>query len=440
VAKAAVSLWAVMHGCGGVEPKVELGDFLCTYPRSWPVPNAVVGNPPFASPLKSQAVGDSATLFREERPNQFGPYADTAACHLVRASEILSPGGVVCLVQPVSVLSGRDTEGMRSHFDSEASLKAIWCTRESVFDAGVRVVAPVISIRRSAPLTHAGEAHVGGDNANSSIRLASGVPPKVIRTLDLSTGSGSNESGLRPSWSSLAAQAFGVPSVKLALDRRLGDIAEATAGFRDEYYGLAAACAEESNSSSELRLTTVGSIDPLFGWWGHRQTRFAGNMWDRPVIERDLLDPKVGRWVQNQLRPKVVLPTQSRVLEPLIDLVGNLVPATPVLVIHASAERLHHVAAVLLAPPVVAWALERSFGSAMSLDAVKLSASQVQNLPLPSNIRAWDQAAAVLVSSIPSSAAEGREVALSVARLMMDAYDAQPEVLEWYESRFPPAK
>lgn len=416
VARVAIELWALANGCDTPEPLVEVGDALVDYPKHWPVPNAMIGNPPFASPLKAKAVDVNANKFREARPELFGPYADTAACHLVRAVDLVAAGGVVCLVQPVSVLSGRDTEAMRKHLSAVAPTEAMWCTGQAVFDAGVRVAAPVL--------------RPGSDPAR--VALATGPRPRIVSAV-AAESLGENER----QWSGLAATALGVPWVELDTSSRLGDIANATAGFRDEHYGLAAACVEQEGSQSDLRLTTVGSIDPLFGWWGERPTRFATKLWHKPVIEPEKLDPKVRRWLDNQMRPKVVLPTQSKVLEPLIDVDGRIVPATPVLAIHTTVERLHHVAAVLLAPPVVAWALRRSFGSALSLDAVKLSASQVQELPLPTNREPWDEAATMLSETNPASYPDALSLAKSVSELMMAAYGAHPEVMEWYESRFP---
>ncbi len=416
VARTAVELWAIANGCEATKDQVVLGDALVSYPEAWPVPEAIIGNPPFASPLKSAAVDPVSGQFREARPDLFGPYADTAACHLVRAVELLDGDGVVCLVQPVSVLAGRDTENMRLHLNEVAPVQTMWCTTEAVFDAGVRVAAPVL--QRGAK--------------NLNVTLATGPKPNIVGSVSVSATS--------EKWSALAAMALGVPWVDLDESSCLGDIASATAGFRDEHYGLAAACVEQADSNSALRLTTVGSIDPLFTWWGRRPTRFARQLWDKPVIDPDLLDAKVRRWLENQLKPKVVLPTQSKVLEPFVDVEGIVAPATPVLAIHAPVHQLHHIAAVLLAPPVVAWALQRSFGSAMSLDAVKLSATQVQRLPLPQRAKHWDLAAELLRTSSPETADEALNLAKSVAQLMMEAYGAKPEVMTWYETRFPSAE
>jgi hypothetical protein len=108
-----------------------------------------------------------------------------------------------------------------------------------------------------------------------------------------------------------------------------------------------------------------------------------------------------------------------------------------VLAIHTDHQYLDPVAAVLLAPPVVAWAFRRSFGSALSIDAVKLSAKEVTKLPLPPDSGPWDEAAQILAKAEPDTSDRAAEVALEVAELMMKAYNAGPDVFDWYRTRFP---
>ena len=86
----------------------------------------------------------------------------------------------------------------------------------------------------------------------------------------------------------------------------------------------------------------------------------------------------MARWVDDRLVPKVVVATQSRVVEAAVDRrrqmgavhAGDLGDRAP-------AERLDHVAAVLLGPPATAWALGRFTGAALATGAVKLAARQV---------------------------------------------------------------
>jgi len=122
----------------------------------------------------------------------------------------------------------------------------------------------------------------------------------------------------------------------------LADLAAATAGFRDEYYGLVAACREWDGpeDGEPNRLVTVGSIDPLDLAWGRRSCRLGGRQWQRPVVDVDALDGRVGAWVSQRLVPKVVLATQSRILEPVVDRSGRLVPVTPLIAVEAPAASL----------------------------------------------------------------------------------------------------
>ena len=190
---------------------------------------------------------------------------------------------------------------------------------------------------------------------------------------------------------------------------------------------------------------TVGAVDPLWTAWGAAPIRFGGRDWERPVIDRSALPPRIGAWLDRQLRPKVLLATQTRLLEPCLDREGTAAPATPLIAVHADPEHLARVAAVLLAPPVVAWAWRRWFGTAMAIDAVKLAARQVGELPLPVDLDRWGEAAALLDATGPGRAGGGpdpgragaRSVAVAVARLMTEAYGAEPAVLDWWRDRLP---
>jgi hypothetical protein len=380
----------------------------------------VVGNPPFASPLKRGAVPETAERYRSARSELLGPYADLAAIHLLRAVETAAPGSTVALVQPLSVLSSRDTEELRRHLDGRAPARALWAAREAVFDASVRTCAPVLTVGGQA-----------GTRRAERVVLARGrqVEP-----------AGSS----RPDrWSNLAAAALGAPPLP-ALSGRLGELVSATAGFRDEHYGLVAACREEGElPPGAPRLVTVGAVDPLWTSWGVAPFRFGGVDRCRPVIDRTVLTDRVGAWLDRQLRPKVLLATQTRLLEPVVDRTGDLAPATPLIAVHADPGDLDRVAAVLLAPPVVLWAWRRWLGTAMAADAVKLAARQVGELPLPDDVDAWDEAARLVASVAPAQGVAGeparevaRETAREVARLMTAAYGADDAVLRWWMERF----
>ncbi len=439
VSRLALNAWAAANGVEtpadssvshafSPERLVAVGDALADYPDWWPAEALIIGNPPFGSPLRAGAIPKTVAQFREGREHLLGPYADLAAVHLLAAIERSAPGSTVALVQPQSILSGRDTAGLRAHCVTAAPLRALWTAREAVFDAGVRACAVVVT--------------PGAEP--SPVVLAAGP--------DVTELAPPVEPSDRPiSWSGLAATSLGAPALPPTLvhppaERScLGELITATAGFRDEYYGLVAACQEWEGAVGEEpnRLLTVGAVEPLASLWGIDAAKFGRRRWVRPTIDLNALDEKVRTWTERQMVPKIVLATQSRVLEPVVDRSGTLIPATPLLSIHTEDQSLDLVAAVLLAPPVVAWAWQQWFGAAMAVDALKLAAKQVSQLPLPSDRGAWEEAAAIVadtgdgdntgVGQDDVSEAWGR--ACLVAEVMNRAYEADEAVYRWWLDR-----
>ncbi|MGH2684553.1 MAG: hypothetical protein ACRDJP_03695, partial [Actinomycetota bacterium] len=130
--------------------------------------------------------------------------------------------------------------------------------------------------------------------------------------------------------------------------------------------------------------------------------------------------------VDARLVPKVLVATQTRVIEAVVDEEGAWLPCTPVITL--TGPRLWHAAAVLLAPPVSAWALRTYGGAALSSDAIKLSASQLLTAPLPADTGAWDEAASMLRAGAPVEA---------VGTTMCAAYGAGQAVWDWWHKRLP---
>ncbi len=377
--------------------RIVVGDQLVGWPPAWPDVEMVVGNPPFATPLRGRGFPPAARTARDERRDRLGPYADLAALHLVVAVERCGPGARIALVLPQSLLAGRDAAAMRDWVERVAPLQALWASRDALFDAGVRVWAPVLVV---------------------------GAQPR-------DDGGG---------WAPEAAAALGAPRVRLsASGETLGSIVSATAGFRDEYYALAAACVEADEdpeaSRGRLRLATVGSLDPLVSWWGRKPTRFAKRHWDRPVIDPRRIPEARQAWFERQGRPKVLLPTQSRILEPFVDRDGVFAPATPLLSLGADAADLDLVVAVLLAPAVSAWCHAQWFGTAMSVDAIKVAARDLASIPLPPDRTAWSEAAALVATADGCEPDEAHRIAVEVASLMNEAYHTDPAVGSWWNDR-----
>ena len=407
---------------------VQVADALTVeHPATWPDHRLVIGNPPFATPLKSakgRSLPEAAERYRSAHRDELGQYADLAAIHLHRAVDTATPGSPVMLIMPQSVLSSRDVAGLRGRIASESTTLAMWAARDAVFDAGVRACAPVVAV---------------GERAGVPVTLATGR--RVEITEQLTPGSGGLDD-----WATIAARSLGAPNLPRAVLRpadTLGDLCTATAGFRDEYYGLVQAAAEwEGTGSPPNRLVTVGSVDPLATRWGAGTTRLGGRRWTAPYVRVERLDDKVRRWVARQAVPKLVVATQSKLIEPVLDPDGDLVPSTPLLSVHADVDDLAHVAAVLLAPPVVAAAWQRWFGSALAVDALKMAANQLVELPLPTNRRAWDVAAELITTTIHDhpaglSVEDGWSVAIEVAASMNKAFRGSSDVFDWWLARVP---
>ncbi len=406
---AAASVDSIRIAC----QRICVGDQLLGWPEAWPDVEVVLGNPPFATPLRGQPLSAAAQQVREERRDRLGPYADLAAIHLAVCVERVVPGGRVCLVLPQSLLAGRDTADLRCWIESVAPMADIWATAAPVFDAAVRVWSPLLI------------------KSPGHTALVTASPGQAI------------------SWSEAAAGAIGVPTVHLRSAEKLGSLlTSATAGFRDEFYALADACVElgEVSASGELpdgyfRLATVGSLDPLVSWWGQRPTRFAKQMWHEPVVESARVEGKNGLWLSQMAVPKVLLPTQSRIFEPFVDRDGTIAPATPLLALHADPDAIDLVAAVLLAPQIVAWAFAQWFGAALSVDAIKVAARDLASFPLPPDRGAWNEAAAIIASADGLAAGPALRRAIEAGTVMHRAYgrrqspDDDDAVLRWWHTR-----
>jgi hypothetical protein len=112
-------------------------------------------------------------------------------------------------------------------------------------------------------------------------------------------------------------------------------------------------------------------------------------------------------------------------VEAVADEAGTWLPCTPVLTVVPADLDLWHALAVLVAPPVSAWSLREATGAALSADAVKLSATQLRQVPLPPAGEEWDAGAeAVRAGDL-----------LGAATAMGRAYGV--DVLAWWQARLP---
>jgi len=234
-------------------------------------------------------------------------------------------------------------------------------------------------------------------------------------------------------WSPFLASARGVPPVQLSAGPLLGELADVWAGFRDEYYELVGLVSE----AGDTPVMTGGLIDPACSRWGRAPARLGRRSWTTPSVE----GARLPAWASAMLRPKLLVATQSRVIEAVADEAGAWVPITPVVAVLPTGQRpgLQHLLAAVLAPPASAWAMAATAGSALSAEALKVSAGLLRTLPLPEPGAAWDEAAR-LVGRAGRTTEPVNRTALLVAAgaAMCEAYGVtrQP-VLDWWSARLP---
>jgi hypothetical protein len=425
VAEAALVFWAWRHGVPVARPGRHLvvADALLA-PRPGPPEgfDLVVGNPPFQGQLTGGAVRTNAerVALQAAWGGVVGPYTDTAALFLVAGVRALAPGGALAMVQPTSVLSARDAGPARAAATAGAELVGLWVAVEPVFDAAVDVCAPVLRRPVSDPTgaEHEPETGIGDVDTVTAGPVPSSVTSSVTSSVPVRRWRGRSfeplpgpyhvppATGSRGSpapWSALALGALGVPDPTHRSGGRLGDLATASAGFRDEYYGLVDHV-HEAPVGGDLPdhlapLVTSGLVDPGRCAWGGRRARFGGRSWDRPVVDRRTLAGAGGRaaaWAASTAAPKVVVASQTRVGEAAVDERGSWVASTPAVVVRADPDRLWEVAAVICSPVASAVLLAATAGSGRSADAIRPTVHSVLDLPLPIDGEAWRLGAAAL--------------------------------------------
>jgi hypothetical protein len=297
------------------------------------------------------------------------------------------------------VLSARDAAPVRAALDAEGALVSLWASPEPVFEG--------TAVLTCAPVWERG-------------RPGSGEP-----------------------WSVLAAPSFGIPPVELDTGGGvLGDLGPCTADFRDQFYGLVPFVREAADGRvgpGEAALVTTGLIEPAECRWGRTATRFAKQRYAAPVVDVDALhaDGALSAWAVARLVPKVLVATQGAVLEGVVDVEGAWLPSVPTLVCAPPADRLWHVLAVLLAPPVVAYAAAHYLGAGLTARSVKLSARQLAALPLPTDPIAWDESATLAraAQEAPTAAERARLLEDCAARMCTAYAVPASEVLGWWAER-----
>ena len=386
--------------------------------------DVIVGNPPFLSQLQNETT--FAEPYLDAVKNRFGDaargYVDPAALFLLVGVDLLrTDRGRLCLVEPLSVLSTRGAAQVRRTLLARAKLTAVWFAEAKIFDdAEVDVWAPMLET---------------GAHDESAVLLC-GRDLARVGVVDSPTV----EDG---SWGSLLASRRGVPRRNWRCAGILSDFASASADFRDQYYGLAGHVIDSYEGGVDLpKLVTSGLIDPAALLWGERTTMFNRAKFDAPRVDVPGLSEDLQRWARRRMVPKILLATQTRVLEPVVDVDGSLLPSVPVVSIETPVEMVWHIGAALVSPPIAAIAAARHFGAALSSDALKLSARDVLALPMPADLERWNDAAHAFESA--STAGEDalrRRFLVECAEVMCAAYGVagDHELMQWWTERLPRA-
>jgi predicted RNA methylase len=420
-----------------VRANIRVADATAVTPR-WLQADAVVANPPFLGQLKKGTTIDRATAsrWRKRFGEAVGGYADPAAAFLLLIARSLRAGGRACVVLPRSMLAVASAEPVRRAVSELAELAGVWMDDRFVFDAGTRVAALTL-VRRS-----------GGQG-----QTPLGMEGQVTTALPWAVWRGR--------WSAAAAAGAGVPALEPVHAGVVGDLASATADFRDQFYGMRGTLCDDRHAGRGLNALRprTAAIDRgasrmdrlpvlttgLIGWncshWGERPARLLGRSFQHPAarVPALLSRPVMRGWLSDALHPKILVATQTPVIEAVVDPFGELAPGVPVirLLPHDAAE-LWLLAAAVLSPACSAVAWWRHAGAGLSPKAIKLSARQVLELPLPVGVVAWKRSAEWLQRFRLAADDRGRMQAMSAfAEASADAYtvpaDRREALARWWQ-------
>lgn len=397
--------------------------------------DVVVGNPPFLNQLETAttAAKGSAVILGQWSHKAVRGYTDLSAAFLLLSMRLLRSGGRVALVQPQSFLATKDAAHVRKAVLDSGSLSALWVSNEHIFgSASVFTCAPTIQ--------------KDGPRKRPIVRSVSGAfTPMESLAVDM------RYLAKADSWAHLVAAASGIPEISIESNGVVGDIADATADFRDQYYGLDGFLVEDSSLDAAERddqnafppIVTTGLIDLAACHWGIRSARILKHRWHAPRIDRRRMEHEgsLGPWITQRLVPKVLVATQTRVLEVFVDEDGRFVPSIPLIsVIPHPGVTLWHLAAALASPVCTAIGMQKYAGAALNPSTLKLSAKQIRALPLPSDEEAWAEAARAIQDAQNAQTAEARtRHLLLMASASCAAYripDSQRvPLLDWWENR-----
>lgn len=392
--------------------------------------DVILGNPPFLNQVENATtIGKgTAAVARLLTGDSAVRYTDVSATFLLLAVELLRDGGYASLVQPQSLLSAKAAGPVRSAVLGSASLRSLWVSNEHVFEASVFTCAP--TLQRAGP-------------RRAPCCRSTGIGFAPLPELEIDSDALRQET----TWSHLVAEASGVPDVRITSVGTVGQIADSVADFT-EYYRLEgfvveAADADPLAPNEYPPLVTTGLVDLAVCTWGTQPTRIFKQKWSAPCIDRRRMyrEGTLGPWIDKRRVPKVVMATQTRVIEVIVDEPGRYVASIPLITITPSdTSQLWHLASVLSSPVICALALRKFAGAALNADAIKLSAKQVLQLPLPAPSAEWDMAAerfreATAATEESAKLTALRRMAEATVRAFKVPADQGDTLIGWWWSR-----
>ena len=231
-------------------------------------------------------------------------------------------------------------------------------------------------------------------------------------------------------WTRVVTDRLGVPPLDratLATAGTLGERAHLNANFRDEYYALVGAVADDAEGPP---LVTSGLIDPGVCHWGRRTVRFARRDFEHPRVELGRRSGRCPAWAVRKLVPKVLVANQTRIVEAVADEQGAWLPGVPVTSVTPTGPTpVLALAAVLTSPIASAIAWRHGAGTGLSTTTVRVGPTQLAGIPWP----AGDLAGAIdaLRDGDVDACATAVTTAYGIDRATAD------DLLAWWRERLP---
>lgn len=350
----------------------------------------VLLNPPYRGRLRraDAHAASRADALKSRFGELLGPYADPSTGFLLLAESLLPPSGRLGAIMPVSIASARDANAARQYLATRCNTLECW----------------------SEPAPFAAQVHT------ASIILERRSTPRASALSD---------------WATRLATAAGVPNIECPDTKTIGDVATVTADFRDEFYALRDHVVECDDTPSAVPVVTCGLVDPGMLLHGRRSARLHGRRWTRPGVVRHAdLQPLLDA----RLVPKVLVATQTRVIEAAPDPNGIYMPCTPLVrIVPRDPIDVWRITASLCAPQTTAIAAHRHFGAGRAPNTLRLRATDIAALPLLPDTDTTRQAMDAV-----RRLHDGSGTLATLLQLASAAFGHTPQgLLEWWWSRAP---